>query len=61
MNVRFRFKTLSILEDVASKLPIACKWSLVTDRTTDVYLECSEEYEDYIERYLYVPYNKQQT
>lgn len=59
MNVRFRFKNLSKLEEVAAKLPIACKWTLVTDRTTDVYLEVSEEYEDYIERYLYTPFNKQ--
>ena len=52
MQVRFKFKDLTSLQKVAEKLPIACKWNLVTDRTTDVYLEVSEEYEDYIERYL---------
>lgn len=52
MQVRFRFKDLKTLQDVAEKLPVNCKWSLLTDRTTDVYLEVSEEYEEYIERYL---------
>lgn len=52
MHVRFKFKDLTALQKVAEKLPIGCKWNLVTDRTTDVYLEVPEQYEDYIERYL---------
>ena len=52
MHVRFKFKDLTALQNVAEKLPTDCKWNLLTDRTTDVYLEVPEEYEDYIERYL---------
>ena len=52
MQVRFKFKDLATLQKVAEKLPIDCKWTLLTDRTTDVYLEVPEDYEDYIERYL---------
>lgn len=52
MQVRFKFKDLATLQSVAEKLPVDCKWELLTDRTTDVYLEVPEEYEDYIERYL---------
>ena len=59
MNVRFRFKTAKLAEECASKLPVACSHQIVTDRTSDTYLEVSENYEDYIERYLYTPYNKQ--
>ncbi len=47
MNVRFRFKSAALAEAAASKLPIACKWQLVKDQTTDAYLEFSDEYEDY--------------
>ncbi len=39
-------------EDVAARLPIACDYRLVKDRTSDAYLEVPEDYEDYIERYL---------
>lgn len=59
MNVRFRFKTAKLAEDCARKLPVACLHKIVTDRTSDAYLEVHENYEDYIERYLYTPYNKQ--
>lgn len=59
MNVRFRFKTAAAAEEVARKLPIACKWSILRDFTTDAYLEVSEDYEDYVERYLYKPYREQ--
>lgn len=59
MNVRFRFKSAALAEAAASKLPIACKWQLVKDQTTDAYLEFSDEYEDYFEKYLYTPYSKQ--
>lgn len=59
MNVRFRFKSAALAEEAASKLPVACKWSLVRDRTSDAYLEFSEDYEGYFERYIYTPYSKQ--
>lgn len=52
MYVRFKFDSAAKAEEVALKLPIACKWSILRDRTTDAYLEVPEEYEDYIERYL---------
>lgn len=52
MHVRFKFKDLTALQKVAEKLPVGCKWDVRTDLTTDVYLEVSEDYEDYIERYL---------
>lgn len=59
MNVRFRFKSAAKAEEAASKLPIACDWALVKDKTTDAYLEFSDKYEDYFERYIYTPYSKQ--
>lgn len=59
MNVRFRFKSATLAEEAASKLPIACDWTLLKDKTTDAYLEFSDIYEDYFERYIYTPYSKQ--
>lgn len=56
MNVRFRFKSVKMAEDVAVKLPVSCDWKIVRDRTTDAYFEVGEEYEEYIDRYLYTPY-----
>lgn len=52
MHVRFKFKSAAEAERVAEKLPVACKWQILRDRTTDAYLEVPEEYEDYIVRYL---------
>lgn len=52
MQVRIKFETAKEAEDVALKLPIACEWRIVRDRTTDAYLEVNEDYEDYINRYL---------
>ena len=52
MNVRFKFKTLEAALEVASKLPIRCMNRIVRDRTTDVYLEVPEDYENYVKRYL---------
>ena len=52
MNVRFKFKTLEAALEVASKLPVRCMNKIVRDRTSDVYLEVPEDYEDYIKRYL---------
>lgn len=52
MYVRFKFKSAAEAENVALKLPVACNWDILRDRTSDAYLEVPEEYEDYIERYL---------
>lgn len=52
MQVRIKFKSAKEAEDVATKLPIACDWRIVRDRTTDAYLEVNESYEDYIYKYL---------
>lgn len=59
MNVRFRFKSFAKAEEVRSLLPIGCESRIIGDRTTDAYLEVPEEYEDYIERYLYTNYRDQ--
>ena len=59
MNVRFRFKSAALAEEAASKLPGACNWSLVKDQTSDAYLEFSDKYEEYFEKYLYTPYSMQ--
>lgn len=56
MNVRFRFKSTKLAEDVAAKLPVSCDWKILHDQTSDAYLEVIEEYEEYIERNLYTPY-----
>lgn len=52
MHVRIKFKSAAEAEEAASKLPIACKWSILKDQTTDAYLEIPEDYEDYFNRYL---------
>ena len=59
MYVRFRFKSAAAAEDVAGKLPVGCKWTILRDSTSDAYLEVNEDYEDYVERYLYEPYREQ--
>lgn len=53
MMVRFKFPSVKDAETVAMLLPCACKWSILRDRTSDAYLEVSEDYEDYVNRYLY--------
>lgn len=60
MYVRFRFKSAAAAEEVASKLPVGCKWTILRDCTHDAYLEVNEDYEDYVERYLYKPYKEQE-
>lgn len=60
MKVQFRFKSARLAEDAATKLPIACEWRIVRDRTSDAYLEIPEDYEDYFERYLYTSYRQQE-
>lgn len=52
MNVRIKYKSAAEAERAAEKLPVACKWRIVKDRTTDAYLEVPEDYEDYVMRYL---------
>lgn len=52
MNVRIIYKSAAEAEQAAAKLPIACKWRIVKDFTTDAYLEVPEVYEDYVMRYL---------
>ena len=52
MNVRIKYKTAAEAEQAAEKLPVACSYRIVKDRTTDAYLEVPEEYEDYVMRYL---------
>ena len=52
MQVRIKYKSAAEAERAANKLPIACKWRIVKDRTTDAYLEVPEDYEDYVMRYL---------
>lgn len=59
MDVQFKFKSAKLAEEVAMKLPVACPWSIVRDFTSDAYLQVPESYEDYVERYLYVPYREQ--
>lgn len=59
MNVRFKFRSVAAAVEVATKLPVACKWSMLRDCTSDVYLEVPESYEDYVNRYLYTPYKEQ--
>ena len=49
MQVRIKYKSVAEAERAANKLPIACKWRIVKDRTTDAYLEVPE---DYVMRYL---------
>lgn len=61
MKVQFRFKSARLAENAAAKLPVACDWSIVRDRTSDAYLEIPEDYEDYFERYLYTPYRQQES
>ena len=52
MNVRIKYKSAASAANAASKLPLACKFRIVTDRTNDAYLEVPENYEDYVMRYL---------
>lgn len=52
MHVRIKYPSAAAAEDAASKLPVACNYRIVKDRTTDAYLEVHESYEDYIMRYL---------
>ena len=52
MDVRIKYKSASAAEDAARKLPIACRWMIVKDRTSDAYLQVPEDYEDYVMRYL---------
>lgn len=60
MYVRFRFKSAAAAEEAAGKLPVGCKWTILRDCTHDAYLEVSEDYEDYVEKYLYEPYREQE-
>lgn len=50
--VRFKFKSAKDAETAAMKLPIACKWKILRDCTSDAYLEVPEDYEDYVNRYI---------
>ena len=52
MDVRIKYKSAKAAQDAASKLPIACRFLIVTDKTTDCYLQIPEKYEDYVMRYL---------
>lgn len=52
MQVRIKFKSAADAEQAAEKLPVACEWRIVKDLTTDAYLEVSEDYEEYVMRYL---------
>jgi len=52
MDVRINYKSAADAEKAASKLPVACRWRIVKDKTTDAYLQVPEEYEDYVMRYL---------
>lgn len=52
MKVRIKYKSVAAAESAGRRLPIACKWNVLKDRTTDGYLEVPEEYEDYVMRYL---------
>lgn len=47
------------MQEVIQKLPASCKYEVKSDRTSDLYLEVSEEYEEYIEKHLYKPYREQ--
>ena len=52
MNVRIKYKSAADAEKAAEKLPVACDYRIVKDRTSDAYLEVHESYEDYVMRYL---------
>lgn len=52
MMVRFKFKSAADAERAAMLLPIACKWCILRDCTSDAYLEVPEDYEDYVNRYI---------
>ena len=52
MDVRIKYKSAVAAEDAASKLPVACRYRIVKDRTTYAYLQVPEYYEDYVMRYL---------
>ena len=52
MNVRIKYKSAADAEKAAEKLPVACDYKIVKDRTSDAYLEVPESYEDYVMRYL---------
>ena len=52
MFIRIKYKSAKAAEQAAEKLPIACDWRILRDRTTDAYLEVPESYEDYILKYL---------
>ena len=52
MFIRIKYKSAKAAEEAAQKLPIACDWRILRDRTTDAYLEVPESYEDYILKYL---------
>ena len=52
MQIRIKYKSAAEAEAAAEKLPVACKWRIVRDLTTDAYLEVPEDYEDYVMRYL---------
>lgn len=52
MFIRIKYKSAKAAEEAAQKLPIACDWRILRDRTTDAYLEVPESYEDYIFKYL---------
>lgn len=52
MDVRIKYKSAAAAEDAASKLPIACRYMIVKDNTSDAYLQVPESYEDYVMRHL---------
>lgn len=52
MDVRIKYKSAAAAEKAADKLPVACNYRIVKDRTTDAYLQVPEDYEDYVMRYL---------
>ena len=53
MFIRIKYKSAADAENAAMKLPIACKWYIRRDYTSDAYLEVPESYEDYVLKYLH--------
>ena len=52
MDVRIKYKSAAAAETAASRLPLACPYHIVKDRTSDAYLQVPEDYEDYVIHYL---------
>lgn len=44
MDVRIKYKSAAAAEKAADKLPVACNYRIVKDRTTDAYLQVPDQF-----------------